>query len=269
VPRYLTPEVNTGIVPITRGGTSATNTGAALTNLGAIPRDWIGAPNGVAGLDVDGKLTTVIDSSQIDWGASGSPGELVALDVDGLIPGNLLPVADSNNRGAVKGGGNVIIAPDGTMSVDAGALGSGTVGIENDNLTDVSYYPMMSAVTSGTTSQTKISDAKLSFNPFSGTLNATGFNSLSDARHKTNVAKIENALEKVAQLSGYTFTYTDSNEASAGVIAQEVNEIMPMLVGEVNDRLNVNYNGLVGLLIAAINELSSQVAELKSQAQGA
>ena len=83
----------------------------------------------------------------------------------------------------------------------------------------------------------------------------------SDERLKGNVEKIENALEKLDQLSGVTFSWRSNNKTSGGVIAQEVEKILPSLVHEHQD-LNtsenfktVDYNGVIGLLIQAVKEL--------------
>lgn len=78
----------------------------------------------------------------------------------------------------------------------------------------------------------------------------------SDQRLKTDVAKIENALDKLARIRGYTFRYANSGQKSAGVIAQEVKEILPEAVQIVNGGYyGVQYDALIGLIIEAIHEL--------------
>ena len=57
---------------------------------------------------------------------------------------------------------------------------------------------------------------------------------ISDQRLKGNINKIENALDKVMQINGYTFTYNHDGKQSAGVIAQEVENIMPSAVQSTN-----------------------------------
>ena len=57
---------------------------------------------------------------------------------------------------------------------------------------------------------------------------------ISDQRLKGNINKIENALDKVMQINGYTFTYNHDGKESAGVIAQEVENIMPSAVQSTN-----------------------------------
>lgn len=93
----------------------------------------------------------------------------------------------------------------------------------------------------------------------------------SDIRVKTNIEKIDNALDKVCQLSGYTFDRTDTTEVKrqTGVIAQELVKVLPEAVtgGPTEDNpdalYSVAYGNIVGLLIEAIKELKAEVEELR------
>ena len=76
---------------------------------------------------------------------------------------------------------------------------------------------------------------------------------------KTNIQKIESALDKIMQLDGVTFNWKRDNRASLGIIAQDVEKLFPELVGEVNGEKTVNYNGLIGLLIEGIKELNTRI----------
>ena len=96
----------------------------------------------------------------------------------------------------------------------------------------------------------------------SGRIQANDFNSTSDITKKENIVVIPDALEKVEALRGVTFDWKDGSGKSGGIIAQEVQEVLPTLVKE-GDHLTVNYNGLVGLLIEAVKELSARVEELE------
>ena len=104
--------------------------------------------------------------------------------------------------------------------------------------------------------------------------NIIGYSStISDQRLKGNINKIDNALDKVMQINGYTFTYNHDGKQSAGVIAQEVENIMPSAVQSTNLVFNeendvefktVQYDQLHGLLIEAIKELKAELEELKN-----
>jgi hypothetical protein len=95
---------------------------------------------------------------------------------------------------------------------------------------------------------------------------------VSDERLKTDIERIEGALDKVCALSGYTFTYKHDGKASAGVVAQEVEKVLPSAViekelafqGEEGEQYKiVQYDQLHGLLIEAIKELKAEIEDLK------
>ena len=90
---------------------------------------------------------------------------------------------------------------------------------------------------------------------------ANDITAFSDERVKTNLQKIEGALDKVSNINGYTFTRTDytseddKDKRHVGVIAQEVQKVLPELVHE-DDKgmLSVAYGNMTALLIEAIKE---------------
>ncbi|QXV75085.1 long tail fiber distal subunit [Escherichia phage AlbertHofmann] len=93
----------------------------------------------------------------------------------------------------------------------------------------------------------------------------------SDIRCKSEIKLIKNAQEKSKLLGGYTYllknSVTDEVKPSAGLIAQEVQEVLPELVSEDKETglLRLNYNGIIGLNTAAINEHTDEIKELKSE----
>lgn len=100
-----------------------------------------------------------------------------------------------------------------------------------------------------------------------GTITATGdITAFSDARLKTNVETLGNALHKVKSLRGVSYvSKLDANE-HIGVIAQEVERVLPQVVKTHSDSLkSVAYGNLVGVLIEAIKELEARVAELENR----
>ena len=99
---------------------------------------------------------------------------------------------------------------------------------------------------------------------------------ISDERLKKDIVKIDNALDKISQLNGYTFEYLADGKKSAGVIAQEVEKVMPSAIIESTLPLKmgdddeteyktVQYDQLHGLMIEAIKELKAEIEELKSR----
>lgn len=97
--------------------------------------------------------------------------------------------------------------------------------------------------------------------------------SSSDARMKTEIVKIEGALEKLGKISGYT--YLKQGVPEAGVIAQEVENVLPQTVTTTELKLNdgsvlkdargININGVVALLIEAFKEERDARLELESR----
>lgn len=99
---------------------------------------------------------------------------------------------------------------------------------------------------------------------FVGNLDVNDVNIRSDKRLKRNLEKIDNALDKVNQLSGYTYEVnqigTDIWESSAGLIAQDLKEVLPSAVriDKNTNYMTVSYNQVIGLLIEAIKELQEK-----------
>ena len=93
--------------------------------------------------------------------------------------------------------------------------------------------------------------------------NVTAF---SDERLKDNIETIENGLDKVEQLRGVT--YTRDEKESIGVIAQEVEKILPEIVLTADDEMgtkSVDYSRLTAVLIEAVKDLSARVKELEGK----
>jgi len=96
----------------------------------------------------------------------------------------------------------------------------------------------------------------------SGKMYALSYTSTSDSSLKTNVIEIADATDKVKAIRGVTFDWTDGSGPSAGIIAQEVEAILPSIVSGSSVK-QVEYNGLVGLLVEAVKELSARIDVLE------
>jgi hypothetical protein len=97
----------------------------------------------------------------------------------------------------------------------------------------------------------------------------------SDIRLKENIKTIENAVDLVGQMRGVFYTEKETKDARVGVIAQELEKVLPEVVrdneqynpqtGKTDDSIkSVNYGNIVGVLIEAIKELKAEVEELKN-----
>jgi hypothetical protein len=164
--------------------------------------------------------------------------------------GGAIPTITVNAKGLITG-------------VTTTAVTSGTT-ITDDTSTDASRFLTFTSATSGSISAANVSSSKLIYNPSTGTVSATVFNATSDINLKENIKIIESPIEKVSQLNGVSFDWKDNHQSSAGVIAQEVEKVLPEIIKENDGNKSVNYNGLIGLLIEAVKEQQKQIDELKA-----
>jgi hypothetical protein len=92
----------------------------------------------------------------------------------------------------------------------------------------------------------------------------------SDIKLKKNLRPINNALSKLETLTGYEYQMRRDDSDSAGLIAQEVEKVLPCAVstveaiGDSEEHLTLNYNSVIGLLVQAVKELKAEVEELKN-----
>jgi len=152
---------------------------------------------------------------------------------------------------------------EGYNGTEWGAIGGGSE-IQNETASTSNFYPTFADTTSGSLEIAYVSDTKLFYQPSTGTLNATSFNSLSDASVKTNINEIDNGLNLVNAIAGVEFDWKDNGNHSAGVVAQELEKVLPHLVATSEDGMkSVNYAGLTAYLLSAIKELTTIVQSKK------
>ncbi len=92
-----------------------------------------------------------------------------------------------------------------------------------------------------------------------------GVRNISDSRVKYDLKKIENAVDKLKSLSGYTFRRKDLNGIKdTGLLAQDVRSVLPEVVNE-NDEgiLSIEYSKMMGLIVEAIKELNVKIDLIK------
>jgi hypothetical protein len=99
-----------------------------------------------------------------------------------------------------------------------------------------------------------------------GDVTAPNFNTTSDATLKTNVKTLTGSLDAVQALRGVSFDWIDNGGSEIGVIAQEVEAVLPALVNT-NDQgiKTVKYGNMVAVLIEAVKELKAEIEELKKR----
>jgi hypothetical protein len=222
---------------------------------------------------------------------------------NGIVSGstqikNLLPAGTISGSSQVTGIGNAQLTNStisgialgsnlGTLTIGTGLSGTsynGSTGVTIAN-TGVTSLSAGTGVTLGATTgacsiaigQSVATSASPTFAglTINGAITATGDITAfftSDKRHKNNIQLIPNALEKVCKLNGVTWEWNeDVNEVTkttpkTGLIAQEVQEVLPQVVTErVDGFLALDYSKMMGLMVEAIKEQQTQIHDLTLQ----
>ena len=218
--------------------------------------------------DASVKLTTKTDGVDIT-------GELQcdSLDVDGAadISGAVTLHANldlqDNDRIRLGTGDDLQIYHDGTHSRIVDNRNSGTLRIQADDFKIIDKdagETMLSAVLDGAVELYHNNSKKLETTS-SGVTVTGDVNSTSDINLKKDIEVVDSSTEMLNQLRGVKFTWKENDEKSVGVIAQEVEAILPELVKGEEGKKSVNYSGLIGVLIEAVKGLSARVEELENK----
>tara|TARA_B100001778_G_C18599960_1_gene636732 strand:+ start:2576 stop:3226 length:651 start_codon:yes stop_codon:yes gene_type:complete len=101
----------------------------------------------------------------------------------------------------------------------------------------------------------------------SGSIRASGtVLQSSDERLKDNIYPIDNSIDRVKAIEGVYFNWKDKEERNVGVLAQQVEKVLPEVVSEDGKGyLNVDYGGIVPLLLEAIKELEARITYLENK----
>jgi len=206
------------------------------------------------------------------------------LGVGQTNPGHKLDVLETNNGDTIRVSntgtyGGTIAFAQGSGNTNIGYIGSirafegngtGDNGVGMYSRNRMSFYIASSTPAATITSSGNVGIGNTN-NTYkldvSGTIRATGdVIAYSDARVKENVETIENALDKVTQLRGVSYTRNDVEDKTTkiGVIAQEVLEVLPEVVQQDDEgKYSVAYGNMVGLLIEAIKEQDKKIERLE------
>ncbi len=219
----------TGVVTATTFVGTLTGTATSTTNIPNLTGDITSVNNATTLATVNSNVGT--------FGGTGA-GTTITVNAKGLITG---------------------------ITTFALAASGSSITVSDDTSTNATRYPIFEDVTSGTSSSINVSSTKLTFNPSTGTLSATVFTSLSDETQKTNIRPVENATYIVSQMNGVYYDWVDSHNAgSVGVIAQEIEKVLPEVVTTNDQGLKtVSYGNIVGVLIEAIKEQQVRIEELE------
>jgi len=93
----------------------------------------------------------------------------------------------------------------------------------------------------------------------------SAFNAMSDIRIKENIELIDDPVTKLQGINGYSYNLKTTGKKSYGVIAQEVEEVLPHAVTESKDVKAVDYNAIVALLVETVKKQEQRIAELEKK----
>jgi len=151
----------------------------------------------------------------------------------------------------------------GLLSVAAISGYASAVTLTADNSTNATRYPLFSDALTGNVSPR--TDDGYTYNPSTGELTAVILTASSDISTKENIETISDALDKVKELRGVSYVRKENKIAEIGVLAQEVEQVIPSIVRGTEGNKSVAYGNLVALLIEAIKEQQEQIDELKGR----
>jgi hypothetical protein len=173
-----------------------------------------------------------------------------------------IPRVTVNGKGLVTG--VTTVAPNnGSLSLVVSGTGLSGSASFTANQAGTSTFTVTSNATSANTNSTIVSrDGAGGF--VAGIITATDFNSASDIKLKENIQVIENPIDKILNINGVSFDWKETGKSSMGVIAQDVEKVLPELVNG-TDSKTVNYNGLIGLLIEVVKEQQKRINTLEEK----
>lgn len=94
---------------------------------------------------------------------------------------------------------------------------------------------------------------------------ASAFNAVSDERLKKDIETISDAVNKVNNLRGVSYKLKSNDRSQIGLIAQEVEQIIPEVIETTDDIKTIDYGKIAGLFVEAIKELNKEIIDLKKE----
>ena len=170
---------------------------------------------------------------------------------------------------------NIVVSGEpGTITADSNSdtltfVGGASIDITSDPNTDsisIASTDTLSTVTyRGATTSTAVTfsggiNMSNSNITNGGIITATEFNATSDMRLKDNITAVQNPLDILAAISGVQFNWKSNGKEAVGVLAQEIEKVLPQIVNTNADGYKaVSYDSLIPILIEAIKELAAKV----------
>jgi hypothetical protein len=236
-----------GTVAVANGGTGATTTGQARTNLD-VPSTTGGGASGTWGISITGSSgSTTGNAATVTNGVYTTGAQTIAGEKtfsDNMVIRNTSPTINfrdtDSNVGFIHVNSNLMYVLRGSNDATTWTQVNG-------------QWPF--------TFNLANNDANCG-GSFTAVGNVTAY---SDIRLKTDLAPIADAIEKVQSLTGYTYTRIDTGERHTGLIAQDVQDVLPEAVIDNGQNLSLAYGNMVGLLVEAIKAQQVQIDELRAK----
>ena len=192
---------------------------------------------------------TIADGGGITIGTSlDMDAKELILDTDG----NTSITADVNNQIDFRLGGTdrvqfteSTISPVSDSQID---LGTSSLAFRNAYIDSLGVGTSASGTAGEITASVKVTSAAFFYS--------------SDAALKEDIQTIENPLEKVQALRGVSYKWKDTGRKDIGLVADEVQKVLPELVAE-GEHKTMDYGHMIGLLVEAIKEQQKEIEELK------
>ncbi len=208
-----------------------------------------------------------------DAAAIGDIVDIVVLNLGDSLQGNVgvqgsVGIGSTGPQGiqGIQGTSGSAVA-QGTQGIQ-GLTGTAAISIADDTSTDASMYILFNTASSGSATTVKASSSKLTYNPSSGQVAAVDFNSTSDINLKENIQNLDNSIDTLNAINPVKFDWKETGETSYGVIAQELEGVLPELVKQQGDHKSVSYMPLIAFLIDAVKTQQGEIEALKDSVSG-
>ena len=193
--------------------------------------------------------------------------------------GTDLAIFSDGTNGKIEATGTLILDADGTtISLRDGGTENSQIGLDSAGLVMTVVGADKDFFISGNDGGSAITGVRVDFSDAGAIIcngNITAFGNTSDIKLKENIEVISDALDKVKKLKGITFNYKKDGKRSTGLIAQDLEKVLPEAIYETIDadinvdpeekHLAIRYGNTVGLLVEAIKELEARVKELEGK----